>query len=134
MGRKNRLKEQRKLQKSKLVDKGTEYKSIPYTKEEREKKWNKIFMQLMHMEIDHVLTSDVKKNINDFVESGKEYHEEIELPEYSRIMIINFVNDKKKDKENCINLRFKKIRIENEGSDNPINELNELQEHMFDKI
>ena len=104
---------------------------VAYTRAERNAKVTKILIQLMQIQMDHVLTDDIRKGLDEFIATGESYIYEHYLPQYSRVMQIHFVNDKNKDKENSINIVFNKIRIEGEGDENPINKLNALQEGMF---
>lgn len=104
---------------------------VPYTKAERESKISKVKIQLMQIDMYHVLTDEAKAGLKEFIDSGKDYCKEINLPQYSRILIINFVNDKNKDSENMFHLKFNKIRIEGVGDEHPINKLNKAQEEMF---
>lgn len=106
-------------------------KPVPYTKKEREKKLTAIYFQLMQIDMFDVLTDEVRQYLKSFVNDGIDYNTVIELPEYSRVMVINFVNDKKMDSKNGIHLKFKKIRVEDKGTENPINILNKLQEDMI---
>ncbi len=129
MGRKSRDKKKRRLEKEKKL--AEKLKSRPYTKEERNKKINNIILQLMKIGMDHALPDNVRTSLFEFRDNGTPFHAEVELPEYSRILIANFENDFSKDKDNALNFQFKKIRIDGEGDDNPINELNKLQESLM---
>lgn len=105
------------------------YVPSPYTKEEREKKINKIKLQLMQIDMYHVLQQRHKDALNNFVNNGEEFSEEFDLPLYSRTLVFHLVNDKKK--ETYINLKFKKIRVPNDDN-NPINKLNSIQEQLME--
>ena len=105
-----------------------EYVPTPYTKDERERKITLIKLQLVDLNMYSVLTPEVHQSISDFIQSGKECDMEVDLPMYSRILVVHLVNDKKK--QTYINLKFKKIRVEGEDNNN-INKLNEIQEKMF---
>ena len=100
-----------------------------YTESERNNKITKILMQMATLNLDHVITTEIRSHIMEYIKKGKEYCEIIDLPQYSREMVINLFNDK--NKQTFINLKFKKIRIDNENDKNPINKLNTLQEDMF---
>ena len=102
-----------------------------YTKDERQRKVTNIMMQLIQVKMDHTLPEYSKNKLHEFVNDGIDYIEDIDLPAYSRTMKIHFVNDKNRDKENSINLIFNKVRVDNNNPDNPINKLNEVQEHML---
>lgn len=129
MGKKSRNKKQRRLEREKK--KAEKCLPKPYTHEERVKKINNIMIQLMNIKMEHVLTPEVTKGMNEFRDNGMSFHTQVELPEYSRVMIVDFENDKNKDKDNAINFQFKKIRIEGEGAENPINKLNKMQEDLL---
>lgn len=102
----------------------------PYTKEERERKINLIRIQLLEIDLYRVLGQEHLEKIQEFVTKGTDYYEVIDLPMYSREMIINLINDKRK--QTYINLKFKRIRVDEEGDDNKINELNKIQEELFE--
>lgn len=101
----------------------------PYTESERNAKMTAITFQMLQMNISHLVTDDLKKHMTEFIKHGTAYQEKIDLPEYSRIMNVNFINDK--GQETFIKLAFKKIRVEGEGDENPINKLNKLQEELM---
>ena len=103
----------------------------PYTKDERNKKVNAIFVQLMSICMEHTLTPEIKQAIFDFRDNGTPVHTELKLPEYSRTMIIHFENDKNKDSNNAITFNFDRIRVDDGTNDNPINRLNKLQEELL---
>jgi hypothetical protein len=132
MGYKNKKKEERLLMKYQkeldvLIPK-------PYSKKERTDKINNIFMDLLKLGVDGELTDNFKKQIFEFRDNGTAFHAEMEMHGYSRILIANFVNDKNKDKDNRIDIKFKKIRINDESDDHPINKLNIIQESLFDQV
>ena len=101
-----------------------------YTKSDRQRKVTNVMIQLIQVKMDHTLPESAKEKLHNFVNIGEDYIEDIDLPAYSRIMKIHFVNDKNRDSENSINLIFKRVRVDGDP-DNPINKLNELQEHML---
>jgi len=107
-------------------------KVVPYTEDERNKKIAKIMLQLITLNVDHVITDEIRENINIFIKTGKEYHTSLELPTYSRTLEVNLVNDKNKGTD--MKLLFKKIRVKNEDDAHPINKLNILQETLFDDV
>ena len=106
------------------------YKPLPYTEQERQRKITNIYLQLMQIQMDHVLTAEIKQGLHEFIKNGTEYHHVMELPAYSRVLKINFVNDKKKDAHNGMHLQFRKISIDNGDPKNPLNQLNKLQEGL----
>lgn len=103
---------------------------VPYSKKERENKVKMVYFQLVQIDMYHVLTDNHKQQIEKFIKDGTSYVDTIELPAYSRVMSINFVNDKRNDKKTGIGLKFNKIRVDDDNS--PINKLNAAQEHMVD--
>lgn len=103
---------------------------LPYTQQERSDKMFKIKMQLIQLDMEQVLNDEHKKAISEFIKTGKEYNVSVYLPQYSRTMDINLINDKRK--QMGISFKFHKIRIPDEDSDkNPINKLNILQEEIL---
>ena len=100
----------------------------PYTESERNIKWTSIKIQLAQLNLEHVLRDEDKIGINNFIKKGQDYVTTLDLPVYSRVMEINFYNDKKK--KTGINLKFNKIRVMGESDDNPINKLNKIQEEI----
>ena len=102
----------------------------PFTEEQRNKKVMSIYMQLMNINILHVLTNEIKSKIDNFIKTGEPYSAILDLPEYSRVLEINFINDMNKQHENYIRLKFKRIRVEGDEN-NPINKLNKIQEGLF---
>jgi len=106
-----------------------ETKIRPYTKQERERKIFAIRFQLIELNMNHILTDDIKKNIDRFITEGTEYYKEVFLPEYSRLLKINLVNDK--NQETYIKLEFQKVRITEEGDNNLINKINREHEQEF---
>jgi hypothetical protein len=105
---------------------------IPYTLDERSKKWTNICFELMKMHVyEDVVTRYVSIGMKLFVDVGRDFHYSLDLPQYSRVAEFHFVNDKRKEKENGLKLTFKKIRVEGEDDEHPINKLNKMQEHLF---
>lgn len=102
---------------------------MPYTESERNKKVMSIMMQITDVKMEHVITPEIKKNLNEFVKNGTEYSDTIPIPEYGRELVIYFVNNKRI--ESYINFRFIKVRIPDEGDENPINKLNKIQESLL---
>lgn len=103
---------------------------IPYSQQERKDKMFKIKMQLIQLDMEHVLTDENKKAIDEFIKTGKEYNVSVDLPQFSRTMDIVLINDKRK--QMGINFKFYKIRIPDEDNEkNPINKLNILQEEIL---
>ena len=86
-------------------------------------------LQLININFYHIISDEVKCKINNFIKNGETYIDEIEFPEYSRIMHINLINNK--NEKTFIKLSFKKIRLPEENDDHPINELNKMQEDLF---
>ncbi len=101
-----------------------------YTEAERSRKISRIMLQLSTLNIEHVLSDEVTKNIHNFIKTGQDYNTTIDLPTYSRVLEISLNNDK--SKKTYMNLSFKKIRVADEN--NSINELNKLQETLFDDV
>ena len=121
---------ERKLKKlNKIGDDGS-MKVVPYTKAERERKISRIMIQLSQTKWEHLVPESAKEGMFKFIETGESYIDSVELPSLSRTLCFNFVNDKNKDKENSLNFIFNKIRVDGE-EDNPINELNKIQEDMM---
>lgn len=118
MGKKKRTK--------KIIKTEPEY----YTEDERRNKISKIMLQLVTLNMEHVLSEEVTQAIHKFIKTGDDYTTNIDLPTYSRILEISLSNNKQK--KTYINLVFKKIRVDDEN--NPINELNKLQETMFNDM
>lgn len=104
-------------------------KVVPYTRQERNKKMTAIMFQLISIKLDGYLSDAAKAGIKQFIETGEEYKEVIDMPEFSREMHINLVNDK--HKQTYIQLAFKKLIID-DNEKNPISKLNKLQENLFD--
>jgi len=105
---------------------------IPYTQEERSRKWTNITFELGNMRIfDDIMTPYVRIGMRLFVDVGRDFVYKLELPQYSRTAHFNFVNDKRKEKENGLKIVFNKIRVDGEGDENKVNELNKLQENLF---
>ncbi len=102
---------------------------IPYTESERNKKVMSIMMQINDVKMEHVITPEIRQNLNEFVKNGTEYSDTIPIPEYGRELVIYFVNNKRI--ESYINFRFIKVRIPDEGDENPINKLNKIQESLL---
>lgn len=113
----------RKLKKDKV------YTPLRYNETERNKKVMLIRMELVEYRMDHVLTPEIMVKINNFIKTGEDYIDTIHLPEYSRKMEIQFINDKKQ--QSFIRFKFIKIRVEGEDDENPINKLNKLQEEII---
>jgi len=103
-------------------------KPIPYTRQQRNAKITKILMQLMSMKLSHLISTDIRKKIDHWINTGETYQEEIFLPVYSRTMDINLINDKRVN--TYIKFKFHKINVEDEKSQH-LNELNRLQEDLF---
>jgi hypothetical protein len=111
--------------------KGEPKPPIPYTESERNKKITNIILQLSSMDMTQVLTPEIRTGIQKYIKEGAEYEAELDLPEFARTLQIKLVNDKRRERDTYVKFLFKKIRIEGEGDDNPINKLNMLQEEMF---
>jgi len=103
-----------------------EKKVVLYNKKEREKKVFSIKMQLIQIDMYQILNDEIKQKIDEYIETGNEYIAEYDLPQYSRKMIINLVNDK--NRESYIKLVFKKYTIEDNEK---LNQLNKIQEQTF---
>lgn len=101
----------------------------PYTESERNKKILCLTLQMTGIHMDHVLTPEIKQNMNNFIKTGEPYNVIVKLPEYSREMEINLVNDR--NQSSHIKFKFIKIRIPDEGDNNPINQLNKIQEEII---
>jgi hypothetical protein len=123
-----KLKKQQEL-KGQMNEDGT-MKEVPYTKEERERKISRIMIQLSQTKWEHLVPERAKEGMFKFIETGESYIDSVELPSLSRTLTFHFVNDKTKEKENSLNFIFNKVRVDDE-EDNPINELNKIQEHMM---
>ena len=122
MGKKNRIKNAKDTMDEQI-------KCIPYTEQERSKKITGIMLQLSSIDMSHVLTREIHDAIQKFIKTGESYNAKIDLPAYGRIMEINFVNNKKE--ETYIKFLFKRIRVDGEGNENPINKLNKIQEEIL---
>ena len=133
MGKASRLKRERRLKKQKGITNEEIVKPvkpvIPMTESERNKKITNIMFKLAQKNMDHIVTDELKSHMNSYIKEGKEYIEKIELPEYSIVIEVNLYNDK--NKETCLNLSFRRIRLPDQGEDHPINKLNSLQENVF---
>jgi len=133
MGKASRLKRERRLKKQKGITDEEIVKPvkpvIPMTESERNKKITNIMFKLAQKNMDHIVTDELKSHMNSYIKEGKEYIEKIELPEYSIVIEVNLYNDK--NKETCLNLSFRRIRLPDQGEDHPINKLNSLQENVF---
>ena len=101
----------------------------PYTESERNKKLMLIRMQLMDIDMHHLITPEVNDAINDFIKTGREFHKTVDIPEYSRELEVNLINDKRK--QTYITLKFKKIVVDGGNMKNPINKLNRIQEELL---
>lgn len=104
---------------------------IPYTESERSKKITMIMFKLSTMDMAQELTPEIRSNFQKFIKEGTEYETELDLPQFGKTLQIKLVNDKRRDKENYVKFIFKRIRVEGEGEENPINKLNKLQEEIF---
>jgi len=129
MGKKSRNKKQRRLERERK--KAERNKPRPYTYEERNKKITSILMQLMNMGMDHVLTPEFRQGLFDWRDNGTAFHAELDLPEYSRKLVASFDNDFSKDKDNALNFVFQRVRIQGEGDENKVNEINKIQEKLI---
>ena len=103
----------------------------PYTQQERETKINRIKMQLANINMYHILLPEHFKAIDEFVKNGTEYTTLYNLPEYSRVLEIKLVNNKKE--QTYINLKFNKIMVEG-GENHPLNKLNKIQQSLLDDL
>ena len=122
-----------KKQKAKLL-KAQNKQPTPYTEDERSTKVTRILIQLMQLEFDQYLTTEVRAGLDSFIKTGEDYIYDHNIPQISRIMRIHFVNDKNREKENSINMIFNRIRIQDDTDPqlrHKVNELNEAQENMF---
>jgi len=120
----SRARKAKKLEASKII--------TLYTKQERERKITNIMLQLAELKFDHVLTPEVKKLLFDYINTGEDLIYSLDLPEYSRTLEINLTNDKSLDKYNSVALKFKKVVVDEDNKDNPINKLNVLQEGLVE--
>lgn len=115
MGKKNKTKKEKKV--------------IPYTEAERQKKVMALQLSFTKAESDNIITPEIIRKMNNFAKTGESYIENIQIPEFSRELEIHLVNDR--NQQSYIKLKFNKIRIPGEGDENPINQLNKLQEEIF---
>jgi len=102
-----------------------------YTQQERDKKMNAIKIQLVQINKYHLLLPEHLKAIDEFVKNGTDYSTICDLPEYSRVLEIKLINNKRE--QTYINLKFNKITVDGED-DNPINKLNKIQQELLDDM
>ncbi len=125
MGRRNKKGKKAKEKDSK------EKEPKPYTKKERLMKVNAVKIQLINLNMFTYVPTEIKQRLDDFVEQGIDYCDEVDIPEFSRVLSMHFVNDRNMHTKNGIVIKFKKVRVE-DVEDHPINILNKAQEEMFD--
>ena len=72
---------------------------VPYTKEEREKKINSIKQKLLGLGLLNYDESmiNVQKKMDEYVENGTEYNDNVKLFGTKRILQINLKNNNKRD-------------------------------------
>ncbi len=132
MGTKQRAKAAKAEKVAKKLAELANTEPVPYTKEERSRKWTNINFELDKMRIvEDIMIPYVTIGMRLFVDVGRDFVYTLELPQLSRTANFNFVNDRRKEKENGLKLVFNKVRVDNEGDENPINELNKVQETLF---
>jgi hypothetical protein len=86
-------------------------KVVPYNQRERSAKILNLVFQISDLKMDFVLTPEIKKKFNDFIDTGASYSDCIDLPKLSRQMIINLINDK--NQQTFIN--FKYVGLDDDG-------------------
>jgi uncharacterized protein (DUF736 family) len=69
-------------------------KVVPYNERERNMKILNFTLEISEMKMEFVLTPEVRKGFDEFVTLGKDYIACIDLPKFSRQLIINLINDK----------------------------------------
>lgn len=120
MGKKNRLKRERKNKEPKPP--------IPYNESERNKKIVGIMFQLSGKDMTEIITPEIRQAFDKFIKTGESYYTKIYLPEYGRYLEVNLVNNKRE--ATFVKFLFNRIRVDGE-EDNPINQLNKIQEEIF---
>jgi hypothetical protein len=79
-------------------------KVVPYNERERNEKVVNFILEISSLKMDHILTQEIRKKFDDFTKYGTEYVDCIDLPQYSRQMIISLKNDK--HQKPFINLKY----------------------------
>lgn len=69
-------------------------KSVLFTKDERNKTITNMMMQLSMLDIAHVVTKDLMKEISDYIENGTTKEIDFSLKEYGRTLVIRLYNNK----------------------------------------
>lgn len=106
MGKKNRTKKKIQL----------------YTAQERKDKISTILMQIATMELSNIITKDVKKLLQNWIDTGETTEKDIPLAQYGRTMLIRLYNDKKAN--TFINLKHNKVNVK----DNRLNRMQDMTE------
>jgi len=101
---------------------------MPYTERERHNKIMIIMNDIAKINLSNHVPQEAMSAIVKWANTGEEYHAEFDLTSISRIMKIDFVNDKRKD--SGIRITFKKVNIEGENPDHPIHEYNRILEEV----
>lgn len=99
-----------------------------YTEAERNRKVMAIRLEIDRVRMTPSITPEINKGLQDFVKFGTDYCITVPLPQFSREMVVHFVNNKRV--ESYVNFKFIKVRIPEEGDENPINKLNKIQENL----
>ena len=89
-------------------------KVVPYNERERNAKVLNLVLQVSELGMSTTLTPEIRKKMDAFVNKGENYTDCIDLPKFSRQMIIQLINDK--HQQTFIN--FKYIDSEQECCDN----------------
>jgi hypothetical protein len=79
-------------------------KVVPYNERERNAKILNLVLEIEEIKMGHVLTSEIKGHMNEFIKNGTTYIETIDLPRYGRELIICLINDK--HQQTYINFRY----------------------------
>jgi hypothetical protein len=79
-------------------------KVVPYNERERNAKILNLIMQINEMQMGFVLTTEIKKNMDEFVKNGTTYIDVVDLPRFGRQMVINLINDK--HQQTFINFKY----------------------------
>jgi hypothetical protein len=128
MGRKDKLRKEKKNKKETIK------KIQLYTKQERQQKITNMRIELSMLDMDHVITDQIKQSMNNFVETGNTTEIEHPLEQYGRTLIIKLYNDKSLN--SFMNLRFDYSPVSSGNPDDPVvkfnNRLQELKDQGFE--
>lgn len=100
-----------------------------FTKDERNSKVSKIYMQVMMEDMWHVIKPELRDLVQKYIDYGESVEYDLPLPRYTRTLQVRLYNEK--DKDSFICFKYNRVTVEDgEKDSNPLN----AQREKLDQI